>query len=61
VKVELVNRYQFATRAEARRAMFAWIVRYNRRRLHSTLGLVPPSEWEEHAVTPDRLPSTMAA
>lgn len=46
LKRELVSRYRFATRAEARRAIIAWINHYNTRRLHSTLGNVPPIEWE---------------
>jgi hypothetical protein len=41
---ELVNRYQFATRAEARRAIFAWINWYNQHRRHSTLGYLNPDE-----------------
>ena len=45
LKRELVHRYRFATRAEARRAIFAWINRYNTRRLHTSLGCVPPAEW----------------
>lgn len=48
LKRELVHRYQFATRADARRAIFAWINWYNRSRLHSTLGYQPPIEWEQH-------------
>ncbi len=46
LKRELVNRYRFATRAEARRAIVAWINHYNTVRLHSSLGNVPPIEWE---------------
>jgi putative transposase len=46
LKRELVHRYRFATRAEARRAIFGWINRYNHRRLHSSLGYIPPIEWE---------------
>lgn len=46
LKRELVSRYRFATRAEARRAIIAWINHYNAVRLHSTLGNVPPIEWE---------------
>ncbi len=46
LKRELVHRYRFRTRAEARRAIFAWINRYNTRRLHSSLGNIPPTEWE---------------
>ena len=46
LKRELVHRYRFADRASARRAIFAWINRYNRLRLHSSLGYIPPVEWE---------------
>ncbi len=47
LKRELVHRYRFADRASARRAIFAWINRYNHRRLHSSLGYMPPIEWEQ--------------
>ncbi|MHB2029797.1 MAG: integrase core domain-containing protein [Acidimicrobiales bacterium] len=43
---ELVSRVRFATRADARRAIIAWIKHYNVVRLHSTLGNVAPIEWE---------------
>ena len=46
LKRELVSRYRFETRADARRAIIAWINHYNAVRLHSTLGNVPPIEWE---------------
>jgi putative transposase len=46
LKRELVSRYRFATRGDACRAIIAWINRYNAVRLHSTLGNVPPIEWE---------------
>ncbi len=46
LKRELVHRYVFPDRASARRAIFAWINRYNTRRRHSTLGYIPPIEWE---------------
>ena len=46
LKRELVNRYSFADRASARRAIFAWINRYNQRRRHSTLGYISPTQWE---------------
>jgi transposase InsO family protein len=46
LKRELVHRYRFATRAQARQAIFTWINWYNRERLHSTLGYVSPIEWE---------------
>jgi putative transposase len=46
LKRELVSRYRFDDRAGARRAIFTWINRYNTRRLHSSLGYLPPIEWE---------------
>lgn len=47
LKRELVHRYRFADRASARRAIFTWINRYNQHRLHSSLGYLPPIEWEQ--------------
>ncbi len=52
LKRELVHRHRFADRASARRAIFAWINRYNRLRLHSSLGYVPPIEWENNYCQP---------
>jgi len=46
LKRELVSRYRFQTRADARRAIFAWINRYNTRRLHSSLGYRSPVDFE---------------
>jgi transposase InsO family protein len=47
LKTELVYTRRFATRAEARDAIFDFIeVFYNRRRRHSTLGYVSPVEFE---------------
>lgn len=46
LKRELVHRYQFPDRASARRAIFAWINRYNTSRRHSSLGYIPPTNWE---------------
>ncbi len=46
LKRELVHRYVFPDRATARRAIFAWINRYNTRRRHSSLGHIAPIEWE---------------
>lgn len=41
LKRELVHRHRFATRAQARRAIFAWINWY------STLGYLSPTTWEK--------------
>jgi putative transposase len=46
LKRELVHRYRFDTRAQARRAIFAWINRYNQTRRHSSLGNISPIAWE---------------
>jgi transposase InsO family protein len=57
LKRELVSRTRFATRAEARRAIFAWINHYNQRRLHSSLGYQTPTQWEDqyrHTTTQDQ-------
>jgi transposase InsO family protein len=52
LKVELVNRRRFRTRAQARTAIFAWIAWYNHRRRHSSNDYLPPVEWERrHALT----------
>ncbi len=46
LKRECLQGRVFATRAEARRAIFRWINWYNTKRLHSTLDHVSPLEWE---------------
>jgi putative transposase len=61
LKVELVHRHHYRTRAEARTAIFAWIAWYNRFRLHTTNGYLSPVEWEQQHPTISPLPSTMAA
>lgn len=47
LKREVVHRYRFATRAEARRAIFAWINWYNQHRRHSALGYLSPNRYEQ--------------
>ena len=61
LKVELVDRQHYRTRAEARASIFAWIAWYNRRRLHSTNDYLPPIEWEHQHATLNPLPSALAA
>jgi transposase InsO family protein len=46
LKRELDSRCRFETRADARQAMIAWIRRDDNVGLHSSLGNVPPIEWE---------------
>ena len=47
LKRELVNRYSWPTKADARVAVFEWIeVFYNRQRIHTTLGYATPDEYE---------------
>ncbi len=51
LKVELVHRRRFRTRAEARAAIFEYIETwYNRRRLHSALGYRSPLAYERAAL-----------
>jgi putative transposase len=48
LKNELVYRTSYATHAEARRSIFAWIeTDYNRVRLHSSLGYKSPVDFEQ--------------
>jgi transposase InsO family protein len=47
LKRECIAGRVYATRAEARRAIFRWINWYNQDRLHSTLNHVSPLEWEQ--------------
>jgi putative transposase len=59
LKKEL-GRTSFATRADARRAIFAWINYYNHRRLHSACSYLPPAEYEQR-FRPEPLGSPLAA
>ena len=61
LKVELVERAHYRTRAQARAAVFRWIAWYNQFRLHSTRGYLPPIEWEHQHAAINPLPSTTAA
>ena len=61
LKVELVDRHHYRTRAEARASIFRWIAWYNRRRLHSTTNYLSPLEWEQRHRHDHPLPSPLAA
>jgi putative transposase len=61
LKVELVDRCHYRTRAQARASIFRWIAWYNVRRLHSTNNYLPPLEWEQRHRHDHPLPSTLAA
>ena len=61
LKVELVDRHHYRTRAEARASIFRWIAWYNQRRLHSTNDYLPPIEWEQQHCHDHPLASTLAA
>lgn len=62
LKKELGQRH-FATRAEARRAIFAWINYYNHRRIHTSCAMKPPAVYEQTLTpdTPHAVPSPTAA
>ena len=45
-KREAIDHRHFATRTEARRAIFSWIIWYNSTRLHTSIGNRPPIEYE---------------
>jgi putative transposase len=47
LKRELVDDAHFATKEDARLAIFEWIMWYNNERLHSSLGYASPQEFEE--------------
>ena len=51
LKKELTRRRAWPTRRELQSAVFAWIEGwYNRRRLHSTLGMRSPADYENRTL-----------
>lgn len=61
LKVELIHRIELPTRAVARQAIFVWAHRYNHRRRHSTIGMIPPVTFEQQQRQTRPLPSPVAA
>ncbi len=54
LKKDLIHRRAWPTKAEARTAMFAYIETfYNRRRRHSTLGMLSPADFETSTLKTD--------
>ena len=54
LKKDLVHRRSWPTKAEARTAVFDYIASfYNRRRRHSTLGMLSPVEFETSTLRTD--------
>jgi len=48
LKVELVNRYRFKTKEEAKQVIFKYIeMYYNTKRTHSTLGYLSPVNFKK--------------
>jgi transposase InsO family protein len=46
-KREAIDHRHFSTKAEARRAIFSWIIWYNSTRLHTSIDNRPPIEYED--------------
>ena len=62
LKTEFYDRRKWPTRAEARMKVGDWIEgRYNRKRLHSSLGMVPPVEFEMNMINKPAVEETEAA
>lgn len=61
LKRELIHRRPFATRADARRAIFTWINWYNRTRRHSSLSYLSPQNWEQRYRHPQPRSGPLAA
>ncbi|MCW8180625.1 IS3 family transposase, partial [Verminephrobacter eiseniae] len=47
LKVERLHGQRFVTRRQAKDEVIAWVLWYNRTRLHSTLAYVSPARFEQ--------------
>lgn len=47
IEFELLREHHFTTRAQARRAVAAWIEEYNTERRHTTIGMIAPVTYEQ--------------
>ena len=60
LKTEFYDRQKWTTRDKARKAVAQWIeVVYNRRRLHSALGMQTPVDFEHNATTNSTEPASV--
>jgi putative transposase len=60
-KAELINRRSWRTREEVEFAVVEWVAWYNTRRLHSSIGDIPPAEFEaNYSASTDTLQPTGA-
>ena len=60
VEFELRRLERFATKAEARTKVAAWIEEYNHNRRHSALDMLSPIAYERRHATPDDPPEQAA-
>jgi putative transposase len=60
LEFELRRLEHFATKAQARIAVAAWIEQYNHDRRHSALGMLSPIAYELRANTPEDPPEQAA-
>jgi transposase InsO family protein len=56
LECELLSRTRFATRAQARREVMAWLEEYNGDRFHSANGMIPPVAYEHGRRRPGAKP-----
>ena len=60
IRTQLFHRGPYRTVADVEYAVAGWADWYNHRRLHSTLGMIPPAEYEHHhyaALKPQEQPA----